>query len=158
MADVQNRNNMSSDGEKYPVLMRLASIKQLTHLEGKHIVFGGECTAFGRTGATEATAFRNPSNQRNPASPASWANSRARIASKSRFALVVVLTWKGTLYAQFLKRLLGGLGAPGLQVLVALPDAFDSFLIFLPLPFQILGQGVIKRGGSVLATTLRVLF
>ena len=62
------------------------------------------------------------------------------------------------LYAQLFKRRLGGLGAPSLQVLIALPDAFNSFLIVLPLPFQILGQGFIERGGRVPATTLRVLF
>jgi hypothetical protein len=35
---------------------------------------------------------------------------------KSRFALVLVLTRKTVLYAQLFKRLLGGLGAPGLHI------------------------------------------
>ena len=86
--------------------------------------------------AKEATASRNPLNQRIPASPDSHDNNRARMASKSRFALVVVLKWKTMLYAQLFKRLLSGLGAPSLHVLIALPDAFNGFLIILPLPFQ----------------------
>src|ERR1700677_1279717 len=68
-------------------------------------------------------------NHRNPASRAPCENSRGRMASKSRFALVVVLTWKTMLYAQLFQRLFGGLGAPSLHVLVALPDAFNGFLI-----------------------------
>ena len=80
------------------------------------------------------------------------------MASKSRFALVVVLTWKTMLYAQLFKRLLSGLGAPSLHFLVALPDAFNGFLIVLPRPFQVVGQGIVERGGGVLAATLRVLF
>ena len=50
MADVQDGNDIATDGEKNAVHMRLASIEQLTYLEGKHVVFGGECTAFGRVG------------------------------------------------------------------------------------------------------------
>ena len=61
------------------------------------------------------------------------------------------------LYAQLFKRLLGGLRAPGLHVVITLPDAVNGFLEVLPLPFQIFSQGVIEHGGGVLAVTLRVL-
>jgi hypothetical protein len=62
------------------------------------------------------------------------------------------------LYAQFLKRLCGGLGAPGLHVLITLPDACNGLLEVLLVPFQILGQSIVERVGGVLPATLRVLF
>jgi len=62
------------------------------------------------------------------------------------------------LYAQLLKRLCGGLGAPGLHVLMTLPDTFNGLLEVMLLPFQILGQSIVERGGGVLPATLRVLF
>jgi hypothetical protein len=74
------------------------------------------------------------------------------------FALALVLTRKAMLYAQFLKRLFGGLSAPGLHVLIALADAFYGFLKILLFPCQIFGQGFIERGGGVLAAALRVGF
>ena len=52
---------------------------------------------------------------------------------------------------ELIEELLGRCGATGLHILVALPDCSECFLIVLALPFQILGQGVVKGVSSALA-------
>jgi len=79
------------------------------------------------------------------------------MASKSRFALLVVLTRKAMLYAQLFKRLLRGLGAPCFHVFIALPDAFDGFPIIGPFPFEIRGQSLIQRVSYILSMPLGIV-
>ena len=54
-------------------------------------------------------------------------------------------------HAQLFQDFVRRLSAPGLQVIIALPDAFYRFLIVLAFPFEISGQGVIERRGGVLS-------
>jgi hypothetical protein len=78
------------------------------------------------------------------------------MASKSRFALVLVSTRKAMLYAQLFKRLVGRLSATGFHVLITLPDACNCFLEVLMFPSQVFGEGIIERGHGILAAALRI--
>jgi hypothetical protein len=51
------------------------------------------------------------------------------------------------------EELIGWSGSAGLHVLAALPDALDSLLIILALPFEVVGKDVVKSVGGALATT-----
>lgn len=56
---------------------------------------------------------------------------------------------------EVVEELIGGLRATGFHVIATLANTFDSFLIVLTLPFEILGQNVIKRVGSTPAAASR---
>jgi hypothetical protein len=58
--------------------------------------------------------------------------------------------------AHFGKELSGWTGTPGSYVFMTPADTFNGFLEILALPFQIGSKSLIKRGGRVLATPLRV--
>lgn len=60
-------------------------------------------------------------------------------------------------HAQFFEELGGGTGASGLHVLIPPANAFHGLLVVLPLPFKVGCHHFIKRGGGVLAVTLRVI-
>ena len=77
--------------------------------------------------------------------------------SKSRLALVEVLTRKAMLDAQFFQHFLCGLRASGLHVFVAFPNGLHGFIVILLLPREIIGQHVIQRGGGVLSVPLSVV-
>ncbi len=47
--------------------------------------------------------------------------------------------------SEVVEELSGGLRATGFQVLATLANTFNSFLVVLTLPFEVLGQNVIKR-------------
>lgn len=46
---------------------------------------------------------------------------------------------------EVVEELIGGLRATGLHVLVPLANAFNGFLVVLTLPFEVVGQNVVKR-------------
>jgi hypothetical protein len=60
------------------------------------------------------------------------------------------------LLAHFGKEVSGWTGTPSSYVFMTLADTFNGFLEILALPFQIGSKGLIKCGGGVLATPLRV--
>ena len=45
---------------------------------------------------------------------------------------------------ELVEELVGGCGATGLHILVALADGIESFLIVLALPLEVVGQGVVE--------------
>jgi hypothetical protein len=61
------------------------------------------------------------------------------------------------LAAKLGEKLNRGAGASGSYILVAFADALDRFLEVLALPFEIGSQGLIERGGRILAMALGVL-
>ena len=51
---------------------------------------------------------------------------------------------------ELVEELIGWLAATGLHVLVPVADAFDGFLVILTLPFEVVGQDVVKGLSSAL--------
>ena len=51
---------------------------------------------------------------------------------------------------ELVEKFVGGPGAIGLYILVALVDSFDGFLVVLAFPFEIIGQGIIEGLSSAL--------
>ena len=136
--DMQNEGGIVFDREQDPVDVRVVSVEQLPDLEWEYFVFRSESAAV-RAVSSEAMAWRRPLNQRSPASPACCARSHCSIVSRSRFALAEALTREIILRAHLFEGFVGGLGATGLRVVVALPNAFDRLLKVLPLPLQGIG-------------------
>ena len=52
---------------------------------------------------------------------------------------------------ELIEELIGGLASTSLHVVVALPDAFDGLLRVLALPFEVVGEDVVKSVSSALA-------
>ena len=59
---------------------------------------------------------------------------------------------------ELIEELLGRLGATGLHVLDTLADRFNSLLVILTLPFEVVGQDVIEGVGGALPASPRELF
>ena len=59
--------------------------------------------------------------------------------------------------AQFLERIFNWPQAPCLQIGESLANGFDSFEIFLALPFEGLAKHVVERCGGVLSMPLSVV-
>lgn len=55
------------------------------------------------------------------------------------------------------EELIGGLRATGFHVLATLANTFNSFLIVLTFPFEVLGEHLIKRVSNALAAASREL-
>jgi hypothetical protein len=58
---------------------------------------------------------------------------------------------------ELVEELVGGSGAAGLHVLIALAHAFDGIMIILTLLFQVVGQDVVEGVGGALAASAREL-
>jgi len=61
------------------------------------------------------------------------------------------------LHAQLFERFLKRLRAPRSEVVVALPNPIDLFLIVLPFPLEGLGQDIVKRNNRFLPVALGVV-
>ena len=61
------------------------------------------------------------------------------------------------LLAQLFQKIGGRAGVPGLHIFIRFAHAIHSFAVVLPLPFQIIGEHFIQRGGGVLPVPLAVI-
>jgi hypothetical protein len=66
-------------------------------------------------------------------------------------------TRKSTLPRELVEESVGGRGATGLHILVALADAFDGFLVVLTLPFEVLRQDIVQGISSAFPAPTRKL-
>src|SRR5207249_7299438 len=80
------------------------------------------------------------------------------MAAMSRWACSDRSTRKSMLPRKLIEEFLGGLRATCLHVLEALPDGFNSFLIILALPFEVLREHVVEGVGGTLPASASELF
>jgi hypothetical protein len=105
--------------------------------------------------AREAIAARRATNHRSPASPACCDWSQSYMAAMSFWACADSSTRKSMLPRELVEELVGGYGATGLHVLVALADGFNGLLVVLAFPFEVLGQGIVECVSHALSSPTR---